>query len=480
MSVKITDNVDASGLGINTDHEAKVALTTDVTKAGNAAIAAELNQAGSGVGRLVRPADISIDYRMRTGVDSILFADTFNHGQVNVSKYKVVNTTATNALSGGRWVLNSGNSVTSGQGTQIQTWAHFKLFLSYPLYADFEAQLAQLPQTNNVIEMGLGHISGVTAPTDGVFFRYNASGALLGVISNNGAETTVALTAAATPFVPAPAIMNHYLIAVHNDRTEFWIDDVLYGAITTPAAVGSPTLSMSLPLAMRIYNSGTVTTAQRLEVSNVSITAGDLNANRLWPTVMGVSGNSAINIPDSVAAGQTANYANSAAPASATLSNTAAGYATLGGQFQFAAVAGAETDYALFAYQVPAASPTVPGKNLIVRGVRIETYNTGAAVATTATVLQWGIGVGQTAVTMATTDSATTGARAARRVAFGVQSFPVGAAIGAVAAPIDVNLDAPVVVEPGCYFHVLLKMPIGTATASQIIRGVVFVNAYFE
>jgi len=51
-----------------------------------------------------------------------------------------------------------------------------------------------------------------------------------------------------------------------------------------------------------------------------------------------------------------ANYANSAAPASATLSNTAAGYTTLGGQFQFAAVAGAETDYALFAYTVPAAS----------------------------------------------------------------------------------------------------------------------------
>lgn len=37
-----------------------------------------------------------------------------------------------------------------------------------------------------------------------------------------------------------------------------------------------------------------------------------------------------------------------------TISNTAAGYATPGGAFRRVAVAGAETDYALFAYLVPA------------------------------------------------------------------------------------------------------------------------------
>jgi hypothetical protein len=42
----------------------------------------------------------------------------------------------------------------------------------------------------------------------------------------------------------------------------------------------------------------------------------------------------------------TANYANSAAPASASLANATAGYMTLGGKFQFAAVGGAATKYA--------------------------------------------------------------------------------------------------------------------------------------
>jgi hypothetical protein len=45
---------------------------------------------------------------------------------------------------------------------------------------------------------------------------------------------------------------------------------------------------------------------------------------------------------------------------------------------------------------------------------------------------------------------------------------------------IDVNLDAPLVVEPGTYVHVILKMPVGSATASQVIRGLCGINSYFE
>ena len=134
IDAKIVGYSAGTGAEVNTDHELTVALTGNVDKAGFVAIAAETNHEGVGSGRLIRPADISPDYRIRTGVDSILFADTFSHTQINVSKYKVVNTTATNALSGSRWVLNSGNSVTSGQGTQFQTWASFRLFLSYPLF----------------------------------------------------------------------------------------------------------------------------------------------------------------------------------------------------------------------------------------------------------------------------------------------------------------------------------------------------------
>lgn len=143
--------VSGNGQEVNAAGEALTTLTQDVNTAGFVGIAAEVNPASVGAAREIRALDASPDYRLRTGVDSALFSDTFCHTTVNVSRYKVVNTTMTNALSGSRWVLNNGNSVTSGQGTQIQTWAHFRMHLSYPLFVDFEAQLAQVPQANCVI-----------------------------------------------------------------------------------------------------------------------------------------------------------------------------------------------------------------------------------------------------------------------------------------------------------------------------------------
>lgn len=169
---------------------------------------------------------------------------------------------------------------------------------------------------------------------------------------------------------------------------------------------------------------------------------------------------------------QLANFANSAAPSSASLSNTTAAYTTLGGKWQFAAVGGAETDFALFAYQVPA------NNRLWVNSISISTFNMGAPVATTPTTLEWGLGLNSTAVSLATTDSAPV--FGPRRVALGVQSLAVGSAIGAAALDVVRYFENALRVEPGRYFHTILKIPVGTATASQIIRGNVTIDAYFE
>ena len=65
-------------------------------------------------------------------------------------------------------------------------------------------------------------------------------------------------------------------------------------------------------------------------------------------------------------------------------------------------------------------------------------------------------------------------------IPLGMQSFAVGAAIGALAVPIDINLDAPVVVHGGEYISFAMKVLLGTATASQAFRGLIMVNGYFE
>jgi hypothetical protein len=169
---------------------------------------------------------------------------------------------------------------------------------------------------------------------------------------------------------------------------------------------------------------------------------------------------------------QLANHANSTSPSSATLSNTAAGYTKLGGRYQFAAVAGAATDYALFAYQVPST------RTLFITSVRIDAMVTGAANATTATILDWALGVNSTAVSLATTDSGST--YGPRRIPLGMMAVEATTAIGVpFKNPIEVAFPSPLAIKPSRYLHVILQIPVGTATASEVIRGDVMFNGYF-
>ena len=475
MSIIIKSGDSADLASVDANKRLKVNLPLVMSDAGYSIIAGESHDGASGEPRLVRAAKVSTDGRLRVGVDNLYWADTFNHTVVDASAYQCVTATATLAMTGGFLVLNAGNSVAAVAVARVQTYKTFPLHPAGSLEVLFRLRFAINPIANNVCEFGLGFAATTATPTDGVYFKLNTSGALVGVMNINGTETTTAP-------MPAPVAneVYFYRIVIDQDRIEFYIDGVLQGVILSPNTSAAISLSRWQPLLMRCYNASATGSAQRMEVADVSVIARDLQLNRLWATAMAGIECGSYNNPRGAAAGQSANYVNSTAPASATLSNTAAGYTTLGGQFQFAAVAGAETDYALFAFQVPAAAAAGGNRNLVIRGVRIEAYNMGAASATTPTLLQWALGVGSTGVSLATADSLTAGTRAPRRIALGVQSIPIGTAIGGNAAPIDVNLDAPLYVAAGTYLHVILRMPVGTATAAQIIRGMVLINGYYE
>jgi len=269
------------------------------------------------------------------------------------------------------------------------------------------------------------------------------------------------------------AAVHDFVVEVSVGAVHFWHEAALLGTIETHSTQFGPTSQSALPVFVRTYTAAIApASAIKLQVSAIGASNGGADLNRLWPTVQTAMGNTSAQVPTGGTVGYTANYVNATAPVAATLAAATAGYATLGGQFSFAAVAGAETDYALFAYLVPT------GSTLIIRGIWIDTMNTGAAVATSATWLQWALGFGSTAVTLATAEGAAT--KATARLALGNQVFPIAAAIGAQATRLDVNLDAPIVVNSGEYLHILLRMPLGTATASQVIRGIVGINGYFE
>ena len=219
-----------------------------------------------------------------------------------------------------------------------------------------------------------------------------------------------------------------------------------------------------IPVMARCYNTAVApTAAPQLVIADAYVALLDANLNMPYSHVKASQHRDAAKHPHTGA--QLAQWANSAEPTSATLSNTAAGYTTLGGRFQFAAVAGAVTDYALFGFQVPSPS------TLLITGIDIDTWNTGAAVATTPSLLTWGVATDLTAVSLATAGAA--------RVGIGSQSLAVGAAAGANATRISKQFQTPLVTGPGRYVDIILRMPIGTATASQVIAGMVNIEGYF-
>ena len=471
---RVEGNTSGNVAEVTANNELTVALGKVAGTAGYALIFGE-NDPGTVVGSpLIRSGEVTADYRQRVGLDTLLLTDTFNYAAQNSGQWAHILTTMTITNSAAGALLNASNITTVSTGAMLKSYKRFPVFGAGTLYGECTMLNTVTPVTNQVIEVGFFDVAAATTatPLDGVFFRI-ADGIMTGVLNNNASEHTTG-----TLSLPSIATMHKYCISLSERTVEFWIDDVLQATINTPAGNAQPLASGSSPFAVRVYNKAVApATAQQVRVGDITVSLGDWLTTKPWPHQMAAMGFNAVQGVGGMTQGQTANYANSAAPASATLSNTAAGYTTLGGQFQFAAVAGAETDYALFGYQVPAATAAVTGRVLHITGVRIATWNMGAASATTPTLLQWSLGVGATAVSLATAEGAA--AKAPRRFTIGAQSIPVGTAVGGSVADIETRLQTPLCANAGEFVHVILKMPVGTATASQIIRGTVQIEGYW-
>lgn len=401
---------------------------------------------------------------------STLFHEPFEGATVSSpNRLTVATTTFTQAqTSAGGLNLNNGNSAAAAAAVLVTSNRQFLKLQRAPLHAKFRARLGHV--ANSVMELGFGLPANQTsAPTVGAFWQVTTTGVVQPVMTFNSVDVPGAAVT-----MPAGWQNNFYVwdIILDDDEALFFVQNSETGAVIAErriqlAAAGVRLWNASrLPIFARFHNVTAPASAPVMTISSADVLLLDAVQLRPQAHAMALLGFTGDTNPSTFL--QTANYVNSTVPGSATLSNVAAGYTTLGGQFQFAAVAGAETDYALFGFTVPAPH------TFVLTGIDIDTFNAGAAVATTGTVLQWFVSPDQTVISLATATN--------RRTTLGVQSFPVGAAIGASANTSvvrDFN-SAPLITSPGRILVVGLKMPIGTATASQIIRGTVAIKGYFE
>jgi hypothetical protein len=412
------------------------------------------------------------------GDESMMLWDAFEGTVRNLNQWieTLTSFTTAQALATGL-TLNQGASVTTTQGALESSHRQFPIVARGALV--FRARLRFQGATNCFEEWGFGDTTSATTAVinNGAFFRRDGAGSLQPILAFNGTEG-----AGATMTGPATTDYAWYEIFLEDDRALFQITSVtgvlLSSQVMERGATGGSGTGVAtaarlfavthIPAFFRCYNSGAAGTAPQIVVNHCSVMMADQWATRDLKVALSGAGLNSLTSPTAYT--QLANYANSAAPASATLSNTAAGYTTLGGQWQFAAIAGAETDYALFGWTNP--SPYT----FYCTGIRIgETLNMVAAVATTATILQWGAAFNSSAVSLATAAPYTP-----MRVQIGSQSFPIASAISAIQPGISWTPGTPMAVQPGRFLHIILKMPIATATATEIFRGSVVVDGFFE
>jgi len=425
--------------------------------------------------------ELDADYRTRAGMDTMLDEVMFNYTLQDTGKHQGVTTTMVPSWAAGQYIPNSTSITTTTTGTYLQTYATFPNVGANTLSGDVTMSFSAQPSANNFVEFGFTpNITSATAsPSDGVFFRLSSAG-LQGVSSINGTETNTAIFTGAGgvgTWTYTNSKRYQFIIYMSAVDAKFWVNDgtgaVLLGSIALPTGNGRINLGAGVRWFMgQRITGGAGGTALQAAFNGYSVRLGGLNAtsslaqtgNRLYGSYQGLGGGTM---------GGLATYPNSTNPTAAAPSNTALTAnlpGGLGGQGVVTAAVAAATDGIWSEYGVTLNTVNIQGRRLVVTGVRVDAINTGAAVATTATTLQFSLAFGHTAVSLATAEAAN--AKAPRRIALGFMNWPIGAAIGAGPdkGPIWVDFSsAPIYVNPGERIALVGKFVAGTATASQTI-----------
>jgi hypothetical protein len=439
----------------------------------------------------VYSGEVDIDYRQRIAQDLILDECVFNYTAQDTGKHSYSNTTMANSWTAGQLTTNSGSITTTTTGTQFATYATFPNTGTQTLSADFELAFSAQPTTNTFIEFGLG-LPGTqtTAPTDGVFIRLTSAG-LFGVASNNGTETVKTFTdvgnTGSWPYTNNKRYQ--FIVYMGGVEAKFWVNDgtgaVLLGKISLPAAQGRICMSRGVQVFHKHRITGgaaggvmqSYLGAYNVRLGGSNITSSvSTQGNRIEGGYQGFGGGT-LGTLARIGTITTGNEANVTAAVPTT--TTAALGSGLGGTFWETVSLAVNTDGIIQSYQVPAVTVNTAGRRLCVRGIFLNSYVQTVLVGGPY-IAEWFLAFGHTAVSLATTEAATT--KAPRRIVLPfVQAVTAAQAVGTLVSQNETFCDfgdAPVFVNSGEFIQ-LCTRHIGTVGVSgTVVHRVTFVYGW--
>lgn len=479
--------LDANIVGTNLDTagNVKVALSNTAANIGGVRLFSEndkgtLNSVGSNAAYLLSPKT-SPDRRLRVGVDTLLFDDTFNAPAQNthIWSYTFVIMTASQ-LTGNTLNFGVVQGTANTHGAFMRTFQYFPLVSNAPLYVDFKfgQYTASLVSNENFLAgLGLPSAAG-NIPTDGVWFQLSAAG-LYGVLAFNG---TLNQTGLLLPFNSIQiSNIDRYAMVISEQKVEFWFNDQLLGNISLGVGYGQPFMESTLPIFMQKYCTGSVTNTNIIRVSDVSAYILDVTSNKPWAHQMAGMGRAYVGMNGSTQ-GKLSLWTNNTAPTAAAITNTtAAAVIGLGGIAAVLPSLTANNDGILMSYQNPAGSLAATGRNLYITGVKIQGA-VSVILAGGPVIYAYAVAFGHTAVSLATTEAASfaiSTTHSPRIVPIGIESYAATAAVGTLGAGVTLQLQSPIVVRPGEFVQIIARN-IGTVTTTGAITFTVTFDHYFE
>lgn len=406
---------------------------------------------------------------------TILLHDSFEGGGsyvINPLTWLVNATTMTSGLNTGGiafvgYVMNATMINTGATGVLVTSLRRFRIMQRTVLQARFRARVSH--QANTLAELGFGDATAlVTAHTAGAYWQFTPRGEVVPIVTFNSSDF-----GRGTDIRPLMQYDRFYTydVLIGDDSVVFICQDSSSGVIISRqvirlSAYSQRLLSSSQISAFaRLYNFAQTSQPSVMVISDVLVLLHGADTSQSYADQMGGANRSVQSVPFTGVGNAT--WANGGEPASATLSNTAAGYAVLAGKFQFAAPAGAVTDFALFGLATPTPA------NLVITGGIIDVWNVGAvSSASVPTLLQWFLGHKSTAVSLATASVV--------RIPFGVQVMPVSAPIGLSLTRLEKSYRTGFMIPANRFLHLGLRIPVGAATASQVIAGAFSLDGYYE
>jgi hypothetical protein len=449
-----------------------------------------------------RNTKVTEEGEMYGAASRLLFYSDGNGGTLLNNQWNTTATTQTATLVNGFIRLNGGAVTTLNTGVAITTARAFTIEDGQVLRIKQKIRHAQGSIVNKQFEFGLGMYivaaNQAGANVEFAGFRWTLAGALLGVLEYTTGAAVTTQTVNINGGLPyADNVTRNYEVVITSNAVEFWVNGVYQASIVIQPDAPCILRGGAYPVINRLWFTTAPTLAPLFDIGECAVVKTGPEADTpvaYRQSMMGrhcaypqtgltnTNGNTAVAV------------ANAAAVTATVGSNTAAASTGLGGYFACTAtnMGVALNNTIMNAFQNPAYTVTqggaLHGRNLVITGIRISPLVVTTLVAGGGAIVNWFVAVGNTAVSLATTDAAGTtalGSKSPRIIPLGtIDNIAAAAAAGTVVPRTGDSyyaLETPLVVHPGEFISVGTKTLFATAAITAgVVTGAVGFGGYWE